>query len=125
MINGAVNGFDNTNVMLWKLGPADKNTGSYISVTDYPDVHEMDPNTLAVKEKQGLNPLTDGISMGSCAHWRREAGKDSSINFHMIYNPLTFRPDFVLYRSGNSYEVRNTDYKIQKVISQCFRSVKW
>ena len=106
MMEGAVNGFDNTNVMLWKLGPADKDKGIYISVTDFPTVHEMDPDTLAVKQKLGLNELTDGISLGSCAHWRREAGKDSSINFHMIYNPLTLRPDFVLYRFGNNYQVR-------------------
>ena len=105
MLEGAVNGFDNTNVMLWKLGPADKNIGSYISVTDYPDVHEMDPDSLAVRHKWGLNQLTEGISLGSCAHWRREVGKDSSINFHMIYNPLTLKPDFVLYRFGNTYEV--------------------
>jgi carotenoid cleavage dioxygenase-like enzyme len=106
MLEGAVNGFDNTNVMLWKLGPADKNIGSYISVTDYPDVHEMDPDSLAVRHKWGLNQLTEGISLGSCAHWRREVGKDSSINFHMIYNPLTLKPDFVLYRFGNTYEER-------------------
>ena len=105
MMEGAVNGFDNTNVMLWKLGPADKNIGSYIAVTDYPDVHEMDPDSLAVMHKWGLNELTEGISLGSCAHWRREVGKDSSINFHMIYNPLTLRPDFVLYRFGNTFQV--------------------
>jgi hypothetical protein len=105
MMEGAVNGFDNTNVMLWKLGPADKNTGTYIATTDFPYVHEMDPDTLAVKHKWGLNELTDGISLGSCSHWRREVGKDSSIQYHMIYNPLTLRPDFVLYRFGNTWQV--------------------
>ena len=74
MMEAVLNGYDNTNVMLWKLGPADKNTGSYISVTDYPEAHEMDPHSLAVIEKQGLNPVTDGISMGSCAHWRGKVG---------------------------------------------------
>ena len=88
IMEGAVNGFDNTNVMLWKLGPADKNTGTYISTTDFPFVHEMDPDTLAVKQKWGLNALTDGISLGSCSHWRREVGKDSSLNYHMMYNCL-------------------------------------
>ena len=106
MMEGAVNGFDNTNVMLWKLGPADKTIGSYIAVTDYPYVHEMDPDSLAVRHKWGLN-ITEGISLGSCAHWRREVGKDSSINFHMIYNPLTLKPDFVLYRFGNTFQVGN------------------
>ena len=106
MMEGAVNGFDNTNVMLWKLGPADKTIGSYIAVTDYPYVHEMDPDSLAVRHKWGLN-MTEGISLGSCAHWRREVGKDSSINFHMIYNPLTLKPDFVLYRFGNTFQVGN------------------
>merc|ERR1739838_474495 len=88
MMEGAVNGFDNTNVMLWKLGPTDKDKGIYISVTDFPTVHEMDPDTLAVKQKLGLNELTDGISLGSCAHWRREAGKDSSIKFPMHHKSL-------------------------------------
>ena len=110
MMEGAVNGFDNTNVMLWKLGPADKNTGTYISTTDFPYVHEMDPDTLAVKQKWGLNALTDGISLGSCSHWRREVGKDSSLNYHMMYNPNKLHPDFVIYRFGNSFEV----YTIQK-----------
>jgi len=105
MMEGAVNGYDNTNVMLWKLGPADKDQGSYIAVTDFPDVHEIDPDTLAVKQKWGLSP-TEGISLGSCAHWRREAGKNTSINFHMVYNPLTLKPDFVLYRFGDNYQER-------------------
>ena len=97
--------YDNTNVMLWKLGPASKDVGSYIATTDFPYVHEIDPDTLAVKQKLGLDPITDGISMGTCSHFRREVGKDSSINFHMIYNLMTLRPDFAIYRFGNTWEV--------------------
>merc|ERR1712088_1029543 len=33
--------------------------------------------------------MMEGISMSSSAHWRREVNKDSSLQFHMIYNPLT------------------------------------
>jgi hypothetical protein len=103
---GVVNGYDNTNVMLWKLGPAVKETGMYIATTDYPYVHEMDPDTLAVKNKLGLNQLTEGISLGSCSHWRREVGTDNSLNFHMIYNALHIAEDFVLYRFGSTWEVK-------------------
>ena len=91
--------------MVWKLGPADRDIGQYIATTDYPHVWEIDQDTLAVRDKWGLNQLTEGISMGSCSHWRREVGKDTSLNFHQIYNPLTLRPDFVLYRFGNTFEV--------------------
>ena len=67
-----MNGYDNTNVMVWKLGPEDKNIGEYLAVTDYPLVHQMDMETLAVRRKSEMNLLTDGMSLASCAHWRRE-----------------------------------------------------
>ena len=106
VMEGINNGFDNTNVMLWKLGAEDINTGEYIVVTDYPYVHEVDPDTLAVKRKMGLDVVTDGISLGSCAHWRREVGKDTSINFHLIFNQMKLRLDFTLYRFGNTWNDR-------------------
>ena len=74
-------------------------------MSDYPYVHEMDPDSLTVRHKWSLNEMAEGISLGSCAHWMREVGKDSSINFHMIYNPLTLKPDFGLYRFGNTFQV--------------------
>merc|ERR1712088_32848 len=83
MMEGAINGFDNTNVMLWKLGPEDKSDGQYLAVTDYPYVHEIDPDTFSVKAKYGLS-MMEGISMSSSAHWRREVNKDSSPQFHLI-----------------------------------------
>jgi len=98
--------YDNTNVMLWKLGATNSRNGTYIATTDFPVVHEIDPDTLAVKQKLGMNMMTDGISMQTCSHFRREAGKDTSINFHMMYNPITLMPDFVLFRFGNNWEVR-------------------
>ena len=49
-MEGLSNGYDNTNVMLWKLGGANKKVGQYLAVTDYPYVHEVDPDTLAVKK---------------------------------------------------------------------------
>ena len=62
VMEGINNGFDNTNVMLWKLGPEDRNIGEYIAVRDYSYVHEVDPDMLAVKRKMGLDVVTDGIS---------------------------------------------------------------
>ena len=99
--------YDNTNVMMWKLGPKEKKMGSYIVTTDFPFVHEVDPDSLAVKRKLSLDPMRDGMSMGTCAHFRREVGKNSSLNFHMMYNPLSLHPDFVLYRFHNSWEVKS------------------
>jgi len=98
--------YDNTNVMLWKLGATNSRNGTYIATTDFPVVHEIDPDTLAVKQKLGMNMMTDGISMQTCSHFKREAGKDTSINFHMMYNPITLMPDFVLFRFGNNWEER-------------------
>jgi len=113
LAEGVINGYDNTNVMMWKLGPKDKNDGIYIATTDYPYVHEMDPDTLAVKHKWGLNQLTDGMSLGSCSHWRREVGSDNSLNFHMMFNPLTLHQDFVLYRFGSTWQDRKQIGKFQ------------
>ena len=70
----------------------------YLAVTDFPYVHEVDPDTFAVKAKYGLS-MMEGISMSSSAHWRREVDKDSSLQFHMIYNPITMKADFALYKS--------------------------
>jgi hypothetical protein len=105
LMEGLVNGYDNTNVMLWKLGPEDKNIGEYLAVTDYPLVHQMDMETLAVIRKSELNMLTDGMSVASCAHWRREVGTDNSLNYHMMLNPFTLETEFTLYRFGNSFTV--------------------
>ncbi|XP_023330191.1 carotenoid isomerooxygenase [Eurytemora carolleeae] len=63
LFEGALNGYDNTNVLLWKLGPPEKEKGMYIATTDYPLVHEIDPNTLRVKQ---AIPFTDIASMASC-----------------------------------------------------------
>merc|ERR1712233_137084 len=90
MMVGTMNFYDNTNVWLWKLGPEDKPEGQYLAVTDWPQVHEVDPHTLTIKAKYGLS-LTEGVSMASSTHWRREVGKDSSLQYHMIYNPITRR----------------------------------
>merc|ERR1711971_711443 len=87
MMDMMTNMYDNTNVMLWKLGPKDPSVGQYLAVTDFPQAHEIDPHTLAVKGKKTL-PVTDGISMASCAHWRREVGRDTSLQYHMLHNPL-------------------------------------
>ena len=47
---GIMNFYDNTNVWTWKLGPEDKpDEGQYLAVTDWPQVHEVDPHTLTIK----------------------------------------------------------------------------
>ena len=119
---GIMNFYDNTNVWTWKLGPEDKpDEGQYLAVTDWPQVHEVDPHTLTIKvcmrlfwiiarfnllsphiiqAKHGLS-LTEGLSMASSTHWRREVGKDSSLQYHMIYNPLTNKIDLTLFRFGS------------------------
>ena len=49
MVVGTMNFYDNTNVWVWKLGPEDKAEGQYLAVTDWPQVHEVDPHTLTIK----------------------------------------------------------------------------
>jgi len=115
LAEGAMNMFDNTNVILWRLGTQDKDQAQYIVTTDYPLVNIVDPNTLAVTG-QSRPSILDGISMMSCSHWRREIGSDNSINFHFMYNTTTLKPDFTLYRYGSSTNEReligrfNLDY---------------
>ena len=41
-------------------GPAEKDRGMYISVTDYPIAYEIDPETLGVKKELTLD-LMQGI----------------------------------------------------------------
>ena len=50
-VRGVANQYDNTNVILWRLGPEDVNNATYIATTDYPLVHFIDPETLAVTGK--------------------------------------------------------------------------
>merc|ERR1712088_741983 len=57
------------------------------------------------KAKYGLS-MMEGISMSSPDHWRREVNKDSSLQFHMIYNPITMKADFALYRFHSTWEER-------------------
>merc|ERR1711936_608575 len=104
MMAGVLHLFDNTNVLLWRLGSEDPQNATYIATTDYPLVNIIDPDSLAVTGKYQPNPLTEGISMQSSSHWRREVGTDNSLNYHMMYNPLTLKPDFILYRYGRTME---------------------
>ena len=107
MMAGMLHLYDNTNVILWRLGPEDPDNATYIATTDYPLVNLIDPVSLAVTGNYQPNPLTDGISMQSSSHWRREIGTENSLNYHMMYNPATLRPDFVLYRYGRTMEERS------------------
>ena len=106
MMAGMLHMYDNTNVILWRLGPEDPDNATYIATTDYPLVNMIDPVSLALTGNYQPNPLTDGISMQSSSHWRREIGTDNSLNYHMMYNAATLRPDFVLYRYGRTMEER-------------------
>jgi len=103
LFNVFQNLYDNTNVMLWKLGPEDSSVGQYLAVTDYPKVNLIDPKTLAVKDLLTIDP-SEGTSMASCAHWRREVGKNTSLNFHVMYDFFSGNNNFVLYRFGNSID---------------------
>merc|ERR1712172_239081 len=42
----------------------------------------------------------------SSTHWRREVGKDSSLQYHMLYNPITNKIDFTLFRFGSTWQDR-------------------
>jgi len=96
--------FDNTNVILWRLGPEDPNNATYIATTDYPVVHKIDPESLAVTGKHWWIGM-DGVSLMTAAHWRREVGSDNSLIFHQMFNPLNpMHPVFVLYRFGSTVE---------------------
>lgn len=103
IIEGFAHLYDNTNVILGRLGPEYPEQATYIATTDYPLVNKIDPDTLAVTGSH-RPPVTDGISMSSCSHWTREIGTDNSLNFHMMYNPWTMKPDFVLYRYQDKVE---------------------
>ena len=104
MMAGLVHMFDNTNVLLWRLGPEDPDSATYIATTDYPLVNIIHPLSLAVTGTHQPSPLTDGLSLQSSSHWRREVGTDNSLNYHIMYNPLTLNTDFVLYRYGRTLE---------------------
>ena len=103
MMESLLHGYDNTNVILWRLGPEDPDNATYIATTDYPLVNKIDPETLAVTGHH-RPPITEGFSMSSCSHWTREIGTDNSLNFHLMYHPLTLKLDFVLYRYQNMVE---------------------
>ena len=60
-MQGMLNWYDNTNVLLWRLGAGDTNA-TYIATTDFPLVNIIDPDTLAVTGRN-MPPLADGISM--------------------------------------------------------------
>jgi len=106
-VEAIINNYDNTNVILWRLGPEDINNATYMATTDYPLVHFMDPESLAVTGKHKWMNLQDGISAMSSSHWRRVVGSDDSLNFHQkvedFLNP--FHPMvFHLYRYGRTIE---------------------
>ena len=101
MIEGGLHGFDNTNVLLWRLGS--ETNGTYIASTDYPLVNIIDPEHLGVLG-QATPPLREGVTMTSSSHWIREVGTDNSLNFGIIMNPLTMAQDFVLHRYGSTME---------------------
>jgi len=101
---GVKNLYDNTNVLMWRLGSAEN--GSYIATTDYPLVHYINPDTLAVT---GVNtpPIFGGMSLTTGSHWIREIGKDTSLNYHLMLNPLNpMHPNMCLFRYGNNMDER-------------------
>ena len=102
---GFVNNYDNTNVILWRLGGEDPNNATYMATTDFPLVHFIDPETLAVTGKHDWQNIYEGFSMTSASHWRREIGSDNSLNFHQKLNLLDpMHPEFKLYRYGRTVD---------------------
>ena len=93
------NGNDNTNMMVWRLGPEDD--GQYLAVGDFQIVQEMDMDSLVVKNSKEF----DQKSIATSAHWRREVGANSSINFHIIEND-SGGLNVTLFRFNSTYEVR-------------------
>ena len=104
-IQGFLHGYDNTNVLLWRLGPQDRRNATYIATTDAPLVNIIDPDTLAVTAEHAP-AAADGVVLASSSHWRRELGTDNSLNFYFVYNTETRKPEFVLHRYGASMEDR-------------------
>ena len=66
MVEGTMNFYDNTNVWLWKLGPEDSVEGQYLAVTDWPQVHEVDPHTLAIKVGPHISRFKKNIILYIC-----------------------------------------------------------
>jgi len=99
------NGMDNTNIVLWKIGPANKEIGEYIALTDMSSAHKIDPDTLAVME---LLEVPDGIAIGSSCHWRREVGRNSSLNFQIYPDLMHLAYQFTLSRTGNTWQDMST-----------------
>ena len=50
-IEGFSHGYDNTNVITWRLGAADSEERTYLATTDAPLINIIDPDTLGVKEQ--------------------------------------------------------------------------
>ena len=66
MMAGLVHMFDNTNVLLWRLGPEDPDSATYIATTDYPLVNIIHPLSLAVTGTHQPSPLTTPSTTTSC-----------------------------------------------------------
>jgi len=76
-----------------------------MATTDFPLVHFIDPETLAVTGKHDWQNIYEGFSMTSASHWRREIGSDNSLNFHQKLNLLDpMHPEFKLYRYGRTVD---------------------
>ena len=116
-MEGFSHGYDNTNVITWRLGGADSEEKTYLATTDAPLVHIIDPETLGVKEQvqydifswclviclQYMPPFPEELTLGSSSHWRREIGTNNSINFHINQN-IFFQLHFHLLRFGSNLE---------------------
>ena len=50
-MEGFSHGYDNTNVITWRLGGAHSEEKTYLATTDAPLINIIDPETLGVKEQ--------------------------------------------------------------------------
>ena len=50
-MEGFSHGYDNTNVITWRLGGPESEERTYLATTDAPLINIIDPETLGVKEQ--------------------------------------------------------------------------
>jgi len=100
------NGNLNPNVAFHKLGPESDPDGVYMATTDVPHFLEFDPHTLEATGELTFNVLPR-VLLTSSAHWRREVGADTSLNFHTTGGFLPpHELHFSLDRFGKNWEER-------------------
>jgi len=106
-ITANMNGNVNPNVAFHKLGPESDPEGVYIATTDIQTAVQFDPHTLEGMGELTLNAGGVRLMLTSSAHWRREVGADTSLNFYISLSMLTNQYHLSLYRYGSTWNDRH------------------